>query len=202
VNTSAYPVPRVADAVRFGTFAPFARFLQICADWPDPPPGRAAPRCQQRGFRGCAPTRPGHRGGRRPRNRSSALSGSVSWLGARVPNGVGCAGCPCSRTWWGHPSCGWSGPRWAGFLAPEGVRSGLGAPMPGTIALVVWGRWRPTPGRMSLGTPSGHDARAVVTGGLGVAGAHRRGAPAGRVRRIDGDDRDALFGGHGGQAGA
>ncbi|MCW2870748.1 MAG: hypothetical protein JWL99_2068 [Streptomyces oryziradicis] len=100
-------------------------------------------------------------------DRSSALSGSVSWLGARVPNGVGCAGCPGSRAWWRHPSCGWSGPGWAGFLAPRDIRPGLGAPMPRTIALVVRGRWRPTPGRVPLGAPSGHDARAVVTGALG-----------------------------------
>jgi hypothetical protein len=60
-----------------------------------------------------------------------------------------------------------------GFLAPEGIRPGLDAPMPRTIALVVRGRWRPTPGRTPLGAPSDHDARAIVTGGLWVAGAHR-----------------------------
>src|SRR5262249_1812563 len=36
-------------------------------------------------------------------------------------------------------SCPWSGDAGAGFLTPWGAVSGLGGPMPRTIALVVWG---------------------------------------------------------------
>ncbi|GAA3801486.1 hypothetical protein GCM10022206_45630 [Streptomyces chiangmaiensis] len=66
----------------------------------------------------------------------------VNW---RIPNGGGCTGLPRSRRVRRHGSCPWSGDAGAGSLTPWGAVSGLGGPMPHTIALVVWGRCRPSP---------------------------------------------------------
>ncbi len=118
-----------------------------------------------------------------------------SLITADISNGVGCPGRPrtCRVRW--HASCAWSGNAGAGSLAPEGLRSGLGGPMPVTITLVVTGRCRPTPDRMLLGASPDRDARGIVTGRPAVLGgegflpvlrATHRG-----VRRIDGNNRDA-----------
>src|SRR5690348_12949754 len=102
-------------------------------------------------------------------------------------------------------SCARSGNTGTGSLTPEDARSGLAGPMPTTIALVVVGRCRPSPDRVSLGAPADRDARRIVSAGL--AGATGRGAPpvlgapCGGVSGIDGDDRDAGRVGHRGEAG-
>jgi hypothetical protein len=77
--------------------------------------------------------------------------------------------------------------------------------MPVTIALVVMGRCRPTPDRVSEGASSDRDARGIVTGdGAGGRG-HRLvpvlGAPPGGVGRVNRHDRQAEFGGHGHEPG-
>src|SRR6266702_7559034 len=94
---------------------------------------------------------------------------------------------------------------WAGSVTPPGARCGLDGPMPGTIALVVPGRCRPSPDRIPEGAPSDRDARGVVTGGLTSRGGQRPlpvlTSPAGGVGRVDRDDRQALLGGHRHQAG-
>lgn len=130
-------------------------------------------------------------------NRSSTPCRTGLRLGARVPNGVGLAGCPRSLPGWLRSSCGRSGPGWAGFLTHEVAGRGLGAPMPRTIALVAWGRWRPSPGPVALCAPSDHDSGRVVSGGLRVPGSQRLlpvlAAPAGGIGRIHRDHGDALF---------
>ena len=92
-----------------------------------------------------------------------------------------------------------------GFPHAPGARSGLDGPMPHTITLVVWGRCRPSPDRVPEGASSDRDASGIVTGGLaGLAGEGLLpvlGAPPGGVGRVDGDDADAEFGGHGDQPG-
>jgi hypothetical protein len=71
---------------------------------------------------------------------------------------------------WVHGSCPWSSLGVAGFLASTGGGSGLGAPMPGHIALVRSGRWRPSPDPVPEGAPSDRHARGVVSGGLWMGG--------------------------------
>ncbi len=85
--------------------------------------------------------------------------------------------------------------------------------MPRSIALVLWGRCRPSPDRMPEGAPSDrHGCRvdggtprssgAESLGESGLAGLAGEGllpvlgAPAGGVGGVDRDDREALFGGH------
>ena len=89
----------------------------------------------------------------------------------------------------------------AGFLTPPGLRSGLGGPMPRTITLVVRGRCRPSPDRVSEGASPDRDARRIVPGQS--CGSWRGqwflpvlGAPPAGVGGVDRDDRDVLFGGH------
>src|SRR5450631_1624984 len=124
---------------------------------------------------------------------------SESMLGAPAPNGVGQAGFPRSLPRRRHPSCGWSGHGWVGSLRPPVTLLGLGTAMPHTITVVGWGRWCPTPSRVAVGAPSDHEARGLVPGGLVSYGGGGLlpvpGAPPGGVGGVDGDDRDALFGG-------
>jgi hypothetical protein len=124
---------------------------------------------------------------------------------APVPNGLGRTGFPFSLSWWLRRSCRWSGCGLAGSLTLSVSRSGLGAPMPTGIHLVLAGRWRPSPGRVAEGAPSDHDARGLVPGGLPGGGAGGAlpvlGAPPGGVGGVDGDDRDALLSGHGNKPG-
>ena len=102
-------------------------------------------------------------------------------------------------------SCAWSGVAGAGFLTPWDIRSGLGAPMPHTIALVVRGRCRPSPDPISQSASSDRDARGIVTGDPAVGGGQGflpvLGAPSGGVGRVCGHDRQAVLGGHGHQPG-
>ena len=116
----------------------------------------------------------------------------MSWVPAFAPRPVACIVCAVR-------GCG------GGFLTPSGIRFGLGGPMPRTIALVVWGRCRPSPDRVSEGASCDRDARGVVTGGFAVLGGEGflpvLGAPYRGVCRVDGHDRDAEFGGHGHEPG-
>jgi hypothetical protein len=126
---------------------------------------------------------------------------------ARIPNGFGCAGRPRSLLVPCPAACIVCTLRdgAAGSLTSSGPSIGLDGPMPVTIALVVMGRCRPSPDRVSEGASSDCDARGIVTGG-GAAG---RGhgllpvlcAPPGGVGRVNGHDREAEFGGHGDEPG-
>src|SRR4051812_18217649 len=104
-----------------------------------------------------------------------------------------------------HASGAWSGKVGAGSLTLWGARSGLDAPMPRTIALVVWGRWRPSPDRVSQGASSDRHGGSVVARGLAGGGGQGflpvLGAPAAGVGGVDRDERDAVSGGHRHQAG-
>jgi hypothetical protein len=124
----------------------------------------------------------------------------------RIPNGCGCTGRPRSLRVRRHASCAWSGNAGAGFLVPPGAVSGLGGPMPTTIALVVVGRCRPSPDTVPEGASSDRHGSTVVAGGLAIFRGEGLlpvlGAPAGGVRRIDGHDGDAEFGGHTDEPGA
>src|SRR5215470_5731295 len=72
--------------------------------------------------------------------------------------------------------------------------------MPRTIALVVWGRCRPSPDAVPEGAPADRDARGIVAAGFpgrvggGFLPVLR--APSAGVGRVDGDDGDAEFGRH------
>lgn len=88
------------------------------------------------------------------------------------------------------PSCAWSG---------------LGGPMPRSIALVLRGRCRPSPDRVPEGASPDRNADGIVTGHLSFL----RGegllpvliAPHRCVRRVHGNDRQAVFGRHGHEPG-
>lgn len=105
-----------------------------------------------------------------------------------------------------HASCARSGNVGAGFLTPTGTRGGLGGPMPRTIALVMRGRCRPSPDRMSEGASPDRDARRIVPGNLAGRGGQGvlpvLGTPSGGVRRVHRHDADVLLGGHRHQPGA
>ena len=125
---------------------------------------------------------------------------------ARIPNGVGCAGLPRSLCP-GPAACIVCTFRdgWAGSLTPSWAWSGLGGPMPRSIALVLRGRWRPSPDRVPEGASPDRDASGIVTGHLSFL----RGegllpvllAPHRRVRRVYGNNRQAVFGRHGHEPG-
>src|SRR5947209_15192415 len=129
--------------------------------------------------------------------------GSVT---APITNGVGWTGFPHSRSRRGRGSCPRSGASRAGSLIPKSTPVGLDGPMPGTIALVVSGRCRPSPDRVPLGAPADRDARRIVSGGLASGRGHGflpvLRAPTAGVGGIDGDDRDTGRVGHRGQPGA
>ena len=97
-------------------------------------------------------------------------------------------------------SCPWSGNAEAGLLTPRDTRYGLDAPMPHSIAPVLWGRLRPSPDRVSQGAPADRHRRRVMASGLPVLAGEGvlpvLGAPAAGVGGIDGDDGDAELGGH------
>ena len=125
---------------------------------------------------------------------------------ARIPNGVGCAGFP--RSLFPDPAtCIVCTLRdgWAGSLTPSDSRSGLGGPMPTTITLVVVGRCRPSPDRVPESASPNRDTGGIVTGHLSCLAGQGLGpvlgSPHRRVSRIDGDDREAVFGGHGDEPG-
>lgn len=125
---------------------------------------------------------------------------------ARVPNGVGCAGLP--RSLCPRPAacivCTLRDGR-AGSLTPSCAWSSLGGPMPRSIALVLRGRCRPSPDQVPEGASPDRDASGIVTGHLSFL----RGegllpvliAPHRRVRRVHGNDRQAVFGRHGHEPG-
>src|SRR5882757_7492766 len=91
-----------------------------------------------------------------------------------------------------HGSCPWSGDAGAVSLTPGEAWSGLGGPMPRSIALVLRGRCRPSPDRASLGAPSDRHGGRVVAGYQTVLAGEGPfpvlGAPLGGVGRVDGDD--------------
>src|SRR5688500_1532388 len=93
----------------------------------------------------------------------------------------------------------------ASFLTSSSARPGLDGPMPTTIALVVVGRYRPSPDRVPEGASSDPAARGIVTGhGSGVACQRLAPvllAPPRGVGRIDRDDHQAQLGGHGDKPG-
>ena len=72
--------------------------------------------------------------------------------------------------------------------------------MPIMITLVVVGRCRPSPDRVSEGASCDRDAGGIVTGDFTVGCGHRflpvLGTPFGGVGRIHGHDRQTVFGGH------
>ena len=126
---------------------------------------------------------------------------------ARIPNGVGCAGCPrsCAPGPGTRIGCALRAGV-AGSLTPGGCRCGLGGPRPAPIALVGAGRCRPTPDRIPLGAPPDRDAGRIVPGSRPCAAGGGLlpvlGAPPGGVGRVHRDDDDPGRIGHGDQPGA
>src|SRR5919201_6127629 len=120
-------------------------------------------------------------------------------LGALVPCILWCVWC-CRIVFGGQ------GTR-AGSLTPSGMRNSLGGPMLCAIALVMQGRCHPMPYLVSESACADCHARGVVTGCLTVVVAGQGltpvlVAPLRRVSRIDSDDANSGFGGHGEQPSA
>lgn len=105
-----------------------------------------------------------------------------------------------------HGSCPWSGYAGAVFLTPWGTRGGLGGPMPASIALVLAGRCRPSPDRVSEGASSDRHGGSLVASGLACGRGEWDlpvfGAPPARVGGIDDDHTDAGLCAHRQQSGA
>ncbi len=74
-----------------------------------------------------------------------------------------------------------------------------------TITPVVWGRCRPTPDRVPESASPDRDTRGIVTGHLSTRGGQWflpvLSTPQAGVGRVDRDNTQALFGGHGDQPG-
>src|SRR5919201_2417393 len=69
-----------------------------------------------------------------------------------------------------HGSRPWSDPGRAGFLTPPSTGSGLGGPMPASIAVVLAGRCRPSPDPVSEGASCDRHAGRLVAGGGAFVG--------------------------------
>jgi hypothetical protein len=123
----------------------------------------------------------------------------------RIPNGCGCAGSPLSLPVRRHVSGGVVRDGRASSLTPTVTRSGLGGPMPVTIAPVVTGRCRPSPDRVSEGASSDRDTGGIMTGHLAARSDQRLppvpATPLGGAGGIDRDDRQTKLGGHGDEPG-
>lgn len=93
----------------------------------------------------------------------------------------------------------------AGFLAPSVTTTGLDGPMPGIITPVMPERCRPSPNRVLQSAPAHGHRGGVMASHLSFGAGQRLApvlvAPHRGVCRIDGHDGDAVFGGHGNNAG-
>lgn len=101
-------------------------------------------------------------------------------------------------------SCPWSGYAGAVFLVPVAIGSGLGDPMPASIALVLAGRCRPSPDPMAEGAPADrHRGRVMaayvaMTSGEGLSPV--LGTPYRGVGGINGDHADTGLRAHADQS--